>query len=72
MAFSSLFLSSLILLGGGILSNSLDRLIIGCVVDYISLFWYFLPAFNLADVEIFLGSLVMIFILVFKPSLIRA
>jgi signal peptidase II len=68
MAFSSLFLLSLILIGGGTLSNVFDRLIFGCVVDYISLFWHFLPVFNLADTGIFLGSSLAFYILMFKNS----
>ncbi|RJR25479.1 signal peptidase II [Candidatus Microgenomates bacterium] len=44
---------SLVLIIGGGLSNYLDRVIRGGVVDYLS-FWLF-PAFNLADAVIALG-----------------
>lgn len=42
----------------GILSNLIDRLFFGCVIDFIDLkFW---PLFNLADVMIVMGAILLI------------
>lgn len=51
----------LILILSGAISNIIDRLRFGCVVDYIDL--KFFPVFNLADVYITLG---VIFLIVFN------
>ena len=49
------FLSlSLIVLCSGAVSNIIDRVIFGCVVDYISVSSF--PAFNVADVFVSLGA----------------
>ena len=60
----------LILIFSGAISNILDRIRLGCVVDYIDLkFW---PVFNLADVYIVIGAILIL--LNFsnkKPSLLR-
>ena len=47
---------------GGILGNLFDRIFRGYVVDYvsISLFGYSFPIFNLADVLITIGVILMI------------
>lgn len=46
-----------LILGGGI-SNITDRLIRGCVLDFINLkIW---PAFNLADIAITLGTVILL------------
>lgn len=45
----------LFLIIGGAVSNYIDRLLGGCVIDYISIYPGILPAFNLADVSIFVG-----------------
>ena len=55
-SFSYLFTLGLALFISGALSNIADRFLLGCVVDYIMLFKNIFPIFNLADVEIFLGS----------------
>lgn len=47
---------------GGALSNLLDRLLVGAVVDYIQIFWW--PVFNLADAAITIG--VFCFVLGFE------
>lgn len=47
-----------ILIISGAVSNLLDRLIFGCVIDFIDLrFW---PVFNLADIFICLGAIIII------------
>lgn len=51
------------LFAAGALSNGLDRLFFGCVFDYIFPFWKSLPAFNFADIAIFLGSCLIIYTL---------
>lgn len=50
------------LLFGGILGNLLDRIIRGIVIDYISIniIRYHFPIFNLADVMITIGVIIMI------------
>lgn len=49
--------SGMALIGAGSLANALDRLVRGHVVDYVVTPW--LPPFNLADVEIALGSVLI-------------
>jgi len=63
--FSGLVLIGLSLFVGGVLSNLIDRLLMGCVLDYISFFKLF-PIFNLADMGIFLGSCLVLFFLLSK------
>jgi len=49
----------IILIFSGAVSNMIDRIRLGCVVDYIDLkFW---PAFNLADVYIIVGIIFLLF-----------
>jgi signal peptidase II len=42
---------------GGALGNGIDRLARGYVVDYLDVYWreWHWPAFNLADIALFLG-----------------
>ncbi|HLM84410.1 MAG TPA: signal peptidase II [Candidatus Bathyarchaeia archaeon] len=55
----------LILIFSGAISNIVDRIRLGCVVDYIDLkFW---PVFNLADVFITIG-IILLLILNFKKK----
>jgi len=49
----------LILIFSGAISNFVDRLRFGCVVDYIDL--KFFPVFNLGDVYITLGTIFILF-----------
>ena len=60
------------LLFGGILGNLFDRLLRGYVIDYVSLniLGYNFPIFNLADVAITMGVILMI-ILIFKEEKIK-
>lgn len=52
------------LIFSGAFSNILDRIFLGCVADFINL--GFFPAFNLADVFITLGALIMVHSLLAK------
>lgn len=62
-----LFFGVFLLLGGA-LSNVLDRLFFGCVLDYISILKKFFPIFNIADISIFCGSLFILVFLIKKPK----
>ena len=62
---SILIITGIALFISGALSNFIDRILISCVLDYISLFKPS-PIFNIADVSIFFGSFFVIFSLFFK------
>lgn len=49
---------------GGIFGNLIDRIFRGVVIDYISLkiFGYYFPIFNLADLLITIGIIIIVFI----------
>lgn len=50
----------LILIMSGAFSNIIDRLCFGCVIDFINLkFW---PVFNIADVYITIGAIILLLI----------
>ena len=67
--FSRFFLLGLAFFVGGMLSNVVDRLFFGCVLDYITVFQKIVPVFNFADVGISVGSCFMFFSLLPKsPS----
>lgn len=53
---------SISLLIGGIIGNMLDRIIRGYVIDYLSFFKF--PVFNIADICIVIGCLLLILILI--------
>nr|WP_054341849.1 signal peptidase II [Neptunomonas antarctica] len=57
----------LALILGGALGNLHDRIMLGYVVDFISVYYqsYFFPAFNLADSAITLGAVIMIIDMLF-------
>lgn len=65
---SAIFLLSIVLIGGGALSNSLDRFLFNCVWDYIILPIKQFPVFNLADVGIFFGTCLLLHSLLSKNS----
>ncbi len=54
-----LLICGLGLILGGALGNLIDRIRMGEVVDFLDFYWktYHWPAFNVADIAIFLGSL---------------
>jgi len=53
----------ILILSGGI-SNLFDRLYFGCVIDFINLkFW---PVFNLADIYITIGSIIIMLKMISK------
>lgn len=58
------------LLFGGIFGNLFDRILRGYVIDYISLniFGYSFPIFNLADVFITVGVILMIINMIASPE----
>lgn len=47
----------------GALGNLWDRWLCGAVIDFIAVYWrnWYFPVFNLADVAIFMGVLVMLY-----------
>jgi signal peptidase II len=51
-------IAALVLILAGALANIIDRIVLGCVVDFIDLgFW---PVFNLADLSISLGAVILL------------
>lgn len=58
------------LLFGGIIGNLFDRLVRGVVIDYISfnIFGYRFPVFNIADITIIIGVILMIILSVKEGS----
>ena len=56
----------LIIVLAGSISNFIDRLLHGCVIDYIRIFNF--PIFNLADVYITLGIIAFLFFTFFKKE----
>src|SRR4030042_2777202 len=57
---------SLIFVISGAISNSADRLFHGCVIDFIDLkIW---PVFNLADIYITIGAIILLVNLIKKPK----
>lgn len=62
---------SLALIIGGAIGNLIDRVLLGYVVDFISVHWqqqYFFPAFNLADSAITVGAGLMILDIILHPE----
>lgn len=54
--------TSLALILGGAVGNLADRLVLGYVVDFISVHWgpHYFPAFNVADTAISVGAVMML------------
>lgn len=61
---------SLTFILGGAIGNLIDRLMHGYVVDFISFHWQnnYFPAFNLADMAITFGAMLMIADMLFNPE----
>lgn len=62
---------SLALIIAGALGNVIDRIRLGYVVDFISVHWqsqYYFPAFNIADMAITLGAMLMIADIFLNPE----
>ena len=57
---------TLAMIFSGILSNTIERLKTGAVLDYINLNFINFPVFNSADIFICAGAIFLIFILFFK------
>lgn len=58
--------AGLVLILAGALSNILDRLALSCVIDFIDLpFW---PVFNLADIFITLGVIILVVLFFIAPK----
>lgn len=45
---------------GGAIGNLIDRVVYGYVIDYLNLGWW--PAFNIADVGVVIGGLLLLFV----------
>lgn len=66
----TLMIASLCCILGGAIGNLWDRMVLGYVVDFISIHyqtWYF-PTFNVADMAISIGAGLMILDIVFNPE----
>lgn len=61
---------ALALIMGGAIGNLIDRVLLGYVVDFISLHWrgYYYPAFNVADAAITLGAVMLLWEMLFMKS----
>ena len=66
-AKSKVLIFSLAMIFGGGVSNLIDRMSIGCVRDFISI--GFFPSFNLADVLIMLGVILILIEMIFVKKI---
>lgn len=57
-----LFCASLALILGGALGNVIDRVLYGHVIDFLLFYWrdWYFPAFNVADIAISCGAILLI------------
>lgn len=60
-ALKHFLILAFVLILAGMVSNVADRLLFGCVFDYIFLSPKKIPVFNVADIAIFMGGLLLIF-----------
>ncbi|MTI65693.1 MAG: signal peptidase II [Firmicutes bacterium] len=51
---------------GGALGNIIDRIRLRYVIDYLHMKFRKAPIFNIADIFIFLGSLILIYTMIFE------
>ena len=56
----------LAMLFAGIIANTFERLQTGAVIDYINLNFINFPVFNIADLYICLGAIILVFVVIFK------
>ena len=68
--FSKLKILSIGFIIGGIVGNLVDRIFYGSVIDYLSfnLFGYSAPIFNVADIGITVGSIILVISLLFEKG----
>lgn len=61
---------ALALILGGAIGNLIDRMLLGYVVDFISLHWrdYYYPAFNIADAAITVGAVMLLWEMLFMQG----
>ena len=57
--------TALVFIGTGALSNTCDRLFYGYVVDFIYLYEITFPTFNIADIFITIGTVLLIILMIF-------
>lgn len=67
-----LFFLVFVLILAGAVSNIIDRLLFGCVIDYIFTPYKYLPVFNVADIAIFVGGLLLFYVIYNKNRFKRA
>ncbi len=56
---------SIALFFSGALGNAIDRIAYGFVVDFISIKWFEFPVFNVADMAIVTGAVIMVVYVIF-------
>ena len=68
--FSKLKILSIGFIIGGIIGNLVDRIFYGSVIDYLSfnLFGYSAPIFNVADIGITVGSIILVISLLLEKG----
>ena len=59
------FLLCLTLIGAGTIGNTLDRVRLGYVIDFFYFKWIDFPIFNVADIYITVGSILIVLFLIF-------
>lgn len=57
--------TAVMLMFAGALGNAIDRVFYGFVVDFISVKWFDFPVFNIADMAIVIGAVIMVVYTVF-------
>ncbi len=57
--------TAMVLLFSGALGNAVDRVFLGFVVDFISIKWFNFPVFNIADMAIVIGAILLVIYVIF-------
>lgn len=60
-----LYKTALMLMFSGALGNAADRILYGFVVDFISIKWFDFPVFNIADMAIVIGAVLLVVYVMF-------